>query len=220
MIKMLKNKIQFAILAGGKSSRFGGDKLDYLINGKTLLQQTIEKIKDCSDFPILIIGKNNKISMPNVELYNDIQLGSGPLRGIYTALNVASAEYLFIIAGDMPFIQPALTNYMSSFIRFKKHAILPLNKGFYEPLFAIYHKSLTHHFETYLKRERYKISESLENIDKIEISEDLWRQYDPHGLSFYNINTRNDLPIDTKTQFPWIVTKKIKVEKAFLYNKI
>jgi len=63
---MQKNKVQFAVLTGGKSSRFGGNKLNHVFKGKTILQQTVEKINKRSDLPILIIGKHNAY-VSNVE---------------------------------------------------------------------------------------------------------------------------------------------------------
>ena len=107
---MIKNKIQFAVLTGGNSSRFCGNKLNHIFNGKTILQQTIENVKDYLDLPILMIGKKNNLPLSNIKFYEDIKIGSGPLRGIYTALTFASAEYVFIIAGDMPFIQSNLVD--------------------------------------------------------------------------------------------------------------
>jgi len=192
-------KIQFAVLTGGNSSRFGEDKLNYILNGKTILQQTIEKINKWSDLPILIIGKNSAC-ISNVEFHKDIDLGIGPLRGIYTALKYASAEYVFVLAGDMPYIQPELINFLISHIKYEKDVVIPINKGFYEPLFAIYKTSLIPHFEKFLKKGQYKISIALNDTDKLEISENHWKQYDKNGVSFHNINTKSDLFIKQKTE--------------------
>ena len=213
---MIKNKIQFAVLTGGNSSRFCGNKLNHIFNGKTILQQTIENVKDYLDLPILMIGKKNNLPLSNIKFYEDIKIGSGPLRGIYTALTFASAEYVFIIAGDMPFIQSNLVDFLISNISSKKDVIIPIYKGFYEPLFAIYHTSLTLHFETFLKNERYKISDALKNVNKKKLSEDLWRRYDSEGISFYNINYRIDLPQNNKTYFSWTQKKEIKNRENFI----
>ena len=191
---MQKNKVQFAVLTGGKSSRFGGNKLNHVFKGKTILQQTVEKINKRSDLPILIIGKYNAY-VSNVEFHKDLKLGLGPLRGIYTALSYASAEYVFILAGDMPYIRSELINFLISHINHEKDVIIPIKKGFYEPLFAIYKTSLVPHFEKLLKNEQYKISVALNGLDILEISENNWRKYDKNGTSFRNINTKNDLPI-------------------------
>lgn len=190
---MQKNEVQFAVLTGGNSSRFGGNKLNHVLNGKTILQQTVEKINKRSDLPILIIGKKNYADFSNFEFHKDMELGLGPLRGIYTALKYASAEYVFILAGDMPYIQSELINFLISHIKYEKDVIITINKGFYEPLFAIYKTSLILHFEKFLKKEQYKISAALNDLDKLEISENHWRKYDKNGVSFHNINTKSDL---------------------------
>jgi len=191
---MQKNEVQFAVLTGGKSSRFGSNKLNHVLKGKTILQQTVEKINKRSDLPILLIGKHN-VYVSNVEFHKDLKLGLGPLRGIYTALSYASAKYVFILAGDMPYIQSELINFLISHINHEKDVIIPIKKGFYEPLFAIYKTSLVTHFEKFLKKEQYKISVALNGLDILEISEKHWREYDNNGTSFHNINTKNDLSI-------------------------
>ena len=189
---MQNKKVQFAVLTGGKSSRFGENKLNHKLEGKTILQQTVEKIDERSDLPILIIGNNNPC-VSNVDFHKDINLGIGPLRGIYTALKYVSAEYVFILAGDMPYIQKDLINFLISHIKYEKDVIVPINKGFYEPLFAIYKKSLHLHFEKFLMDKQYKISNALNDLDKLEISENQWRKYDKNGVSFHNINSKSDL---------------------------
>lgn len=189
---MQNNEVQFAVLTGGNSSRFGGNKLNYVLHGKAILQQTVEKVNKRSDLPILIIGKNNTC-VSDVEFHKDIKLGLGPLRGIYTALKYASVEYVFILAGDMPYIRSELINFLISHIKYEKDVIIPINKGFYEPLFAIYKTSLIPHFERFLKKGQYKISTALHDLEKLEISENHWRKYDKNEVSFNNINTKSDL---------------------------
>ena len=44
---MNENNILAAVLAGGKSSRFGTDKSLVKLGGKSLLDHTINKIKEC-----------------------------------------------------------------------------------------------------------------------------------------------------------------------------
>jgi molybdopterin-guanine dinucleotide biosynthesis protein A len=205
---MIKNEIQFAVLTGGKSSRFGGNKLNHTINGKTILEYTLDTIGNCSNLPILLIGKKPKVSSPHYEFHKDINLGLGPLRGIYTALHFSSAEYVFIIAGDMPYIKKDLLDFILSFVHINKDAILCINKGFYEPLFAVYKKSVKQQFEICLKEERYKISDALKNIDKMEIAEKLWGPYDPFGTSFRNINTPGDIIKDKPISYSNKVSKE------------
>jgi len=190
---MIRQQVQFAVLTGGMSSRFGGNKLDHIVNGKTIFEQTLETIGGHSNLPILVIGKNPTSSQIPFEFHNDIYQGSGPLRGITTALDVAITEYVFIVAGDMPYIRSELIDYLISLIHSKKKVIICINNRFYEPLFAIYHTSIKPYFETCLTKGCFKISDALRNVDKLEISENQWKPYDTTGRSFHNINTPSDI---------------------------
>ena len=85
---MNENNIIAAILAGGKSRRFGVDKSTTKLGDKTLIEHTISKIeKKFSE--ILIISNNQeiKVDKKNVFVLKDcIQGQLGPLVGVLSAM--------------------------------------------------------------------------------------------------------------------------------------
>lgn len=102
-------KINCILLAAGNSSRFKGNKLLYNYNGKTLIMNIIEKVKNVDFNEIIVITQYDKIE--NLALENDLKVVKNeyPEKGqsYSLKLGVLSSEdcdgYMFI-ACDQPLI--------------------------------------------------------------------------------------------------------------------
>ena len=81
---MIENNILGVVLAGGKSERFGKDKSEIKLGGKTLLAHTLDKIK--SKFNKIIIVSNNKRVKDYVVIKDCIEGQLGPLVGVLSAM--------------------------------------------------------------------------------------------------------------------------------------
>lgn len=180
-----------AILAGGKSSRFGRDKSEIEINGYKLIDSIIERIS--GEFnEVFIIGKNDDLHLKNkVRYVPDSPAGMGPLGGLYTALNASPDRYVYLLACDMPHVNV-------EYVKFLKRRILavPCNACItrtslgIEPFNAFYSKSLIGELENYLDAGGKSFKEFLKDQDCLYINEEEARIYSPGLTMFYNINTR------------------------------
>ena len=81
---MSENNILGVVLAGGKSKRFGEDKSKIKLEGKTLIEHTLDKIK--FKFNRIIIISNSKISNDYLVIKDCIDGHQGPLVGVLTAM--------------------------------------------------------------------------------------------------------------------------------------
>lgn len=144
-------------------------------------------------FDKYIIGK--KQTKKNIKVINDLDIGRGPVRGIYTALKKIDSEYIFVIGGDMPFIKRELVNAMMELIPKTNNydVIVPINKGFYEPLFAIYNKEIEDLLYQQISNGNNKINSLFLNLNVLRLENSFWEKYDPRGESFLNINKKADL---------------------------
>src|SRR5260370_29084173 len=98
------------ILAGGKSTRMGADKAFVTLSGRSLLERMLE-LGHSVTRDVRIIGNAQKFSQfaPTVE---DVFQDCGPLGGIHAALRASSTELNVILAVDLPFVSPALLQYL------------------------------------------------------------------------------------------------------------
>jgi molybdenum cofactor guanylyltransferase len=116
------------ILTGGTSKRFGSDKSEALINGKTLLQILASGLSD-----LIIVGPRTGIDAIYVR---EEPIGTGPVAAIACGMKVVDSELVAIFATDMPFAPKILPQLESALIH---DAALPLDSdGFLQPLAGIY----------------------------------------------------------------------------------
>ncbi len=88
------------ILAGGKSSRMGMDKRNLMYKGSTLLNCTLNLLKQLTPSNIFISG--NDIEGGIQDIVQDI----GPIAGIHAA-SKRTKESLLVLPIDMPMLQPS-----------------------------------------------------------------------------------------------------------------
>jgi molybdopterin-guanine dinucleotide biosynthesis protein A len=197
--------LSISILCGGKSKRFGTNKIFHEINGKTILEIVFERFQNLSDDVFLQISNNQTniadLSNVNSSIYHDLIENIGPLGGIYSALTHAKHEQTFIVAGDLPFVDVNIIEELKMFNSI--HIIVPKwNSGFVEPLCAIYSKNILPIIERQIENKDFKISNLYKivgqneniKIKYIEI-EDLIHQNKLNPDCFRNINTINDLDL-------------------------
>jgi len=176
------------VLAGGKSQRMGEGKASLKIGGKQVIELILEKLRVVFD-NVLIVGNSNFIyPLSQVRVLADIILGKGPLGGIYTGLLNSKSEYNFFCACDMPFLNDDLLKFIISEID-GSDAVIPLVRGFVEPLHAIYSKRCLPAIKNCLENEDLRIKSFFPEVKCKYIPENKIKRYDPSLLSFLNLNT-------------------------------
>lgn len=195
----IREKICCAILAGGKSERLA-NKPFLLLNGKPLISYVLDAaygyfkeilivIKSEQDKKIRDIIKNKK----QTKIAFDDKNNFSPWNGIKTAVKNTEADWIFLLACDMPFICTKLFNLLASKINSDIDCIIPHTDRL-QPLCALYRKSAlaNAHKEGSLTR----FAESLKKkVVTIEEKNSFW---------LFNINTKEDFEkaeelIKTKT---------------------
>lgn len=86
--------IEICILAGGRSTRMGRDKLRVQLAGRTLLSHA------------KLLAR--AVALPCRVITRDLVPRCGPLGGVITALRTTRARAVLFIPCDMPFISPTL----------------------------------------------------------------------------------------------------------------
>jgi molybdopterin-guanine dinucleotide biosynthesis protein A len=178
------------VLIGGKSERYGSDKVLSQFKGKQLIEHVVETIQPLFD-EIILIGHKRK-GLENFRVVEDIRPGCGPLGGIYTALMSTDAEHCFVCATDMPNLNAGLISHMIS--RAEGHDIvMPMWSKGREPLHAIYRRSVIPYAASLLDQNIFRIFSLIEQVDTLFIPEETISMYgDPYVL-FSNINTQHDM---------------------------
>lgn len=187
------------ILAGGRSSRFGSDKMAVEIDGVPLLQHVIRAASDtCTE--VLVAGSPAGLPVtvpddlpvaPRVVL--DVHAYQGPLVALVSAVRSASHDRLLLLAGDMPDVVPAITRRVLTWDTGNDGASL-MHDGWPQP------------FPTGLDRQAV-IAQASRLVDAGErslrslistlaldyVSEAEWRTIDPGARSLRDIDRAEDI---------------------------
>ena len=199
-------ELSIVILAGGKAKRLGVDKALITIKDKPLIAYTYENIRSISD-DIIIITKSEKkqkqyqqVIKDQVKFFLDEDPSiESPLIGALTGFKNARNKYILLIGCDMPLIKLEVIELLYKYITGVRSlclAVVPqFPNGYIEPLCAIYSK------EEAIKALEQSIHEKFFRfktfIDRMTAARFLpvieIKQKDPKLLSFFNVNTRQDL---------------------------
>jgi molybdopterin-guanine dinucleotide biosynthesis protein A len=182
-----------AVLAGGKSLRFGRNKAFEKLGGKRLIDLAVESLRPFCD-PVMIVANDIEPYLDiAVMMARDVVPNLGPLGGIYTALLFSPVEWVFVKATDMPFLVSELASVIIE-AREGYEAVVPTVGGFEEPLLALYNRACLSEIARQLKEsDRHRAKDFYRKIRIRTLSEAEWRRVDPAGLSFKNVNTLSDL---------------------------
>ena len=179
----------FAILAGGRATRLGGDKVSAELGGRPLISYPLEAAH-AANAEIVIVAKPNTV-LPEVEVQvlHEPPEPVHPLCGIVTALNRAEDRPVIVIAADMPFLTGELLAWMEGL---DEPLAVPSFGGRLHPLLARYGPSLLEPLKSALKAQA-ALQETVASLGPREISGDeLARFGDPARLLF-NVNTPPDV---------------------------
>lgn len=112
---MTAGGITAIVLAGGRSSRFGGEKLALDIDGMTLLDRSLAAVAAVAG-DIVVAGPARPTwrAIPDVTIRNvlDAEMFGGPLAALVGALRSTTTSLAVIVGGDMPALVPAVLEAM------------------------------------------------------------------------------------------------------------
>jgi molybdopterin-guanine dinucleotide biosynthesis protein A len=183
-----------AILCGGKSSRMGFDKCKIKIGDKYLVEIIGEQLEEIFDDIILIANDLNKFDDMKYRIVRDIIPNSGPMGGIYSALNYSASNNVFITACDMPVINTDYIKYMMEIISNKNvEGAVSIKSDYIEPLYAFYSKSMIDKFESHIKKESFKLLSVIHESNMHFIQESEVRNFSSDMSIFTNLNYVADL---------------------------
>jgi len=99
------------VLAGGRSSRFGSDKLAAPIDGDPLLDRAIAAVAAVTD-EVIVAGRAVVAPLPSTRGVPDAEPFAGPLVALRGALEASLGTIAIVVGGDMPELVPEVLRAM------------------------------------------------------------------------------------------------------------
>jgi len=188
--------ISCIVLAGGRGLRLGRDKAREVVGDKSLLQRVVSNLSIFDGEVIIVIAPGQsalpRIHNTKLRIVTDIYPGKGALGGIYTGLVVSNSFYNLVVACDMPFLNPNLLRYMVPLAP-GFDAVIPRFANMVEPLHSVYSKDCLVSIETLLRQGSLNVYAFFNLVKVRYVEAEEIDRVDPEHLSFFNINTGEDL---------------------------
>ena len=185
------------VLAGGRSSRFGRDKLAEPIEGRPLLEHAIGAVREVTRDVLVVVAPGSDQSVPpGVRLVHDDRAFEGPLAGLATGLAATEADVVLVVAGDMPSVATRVLDRLVTCLTTTGADAAVLEVGDDRPPFpmAVRRSVAAAAAGALLASGERRLRALPEVLRASSIPELAWRRDDPEGASLRDIDTMSDLP--------------------------
>jgi molybdopterin-guanine dinucleotide biosynthesis protein A len=187
------------ILAGGMGRRIGLEKSLMDFSGKTLTQWVAENLQGTVN-DIVVVARDKeqaarlKDLIPKARVTCDRVSGYGPLAGLAAGMRSSAGEYSLAVGCDLPFLSAKVVERLFELAKGYDAAVPLRPDGMVEVLHAVYHtERMKDSCQRALDRGDRKVLSPLRNLCVNYVPIEQLRSQDPNLLSFFNINTREDL---------------------------
>ena len=178
------------ILAGGRSRRMGRDKAGLPAGDGTLIEHLVGRLAPVAGETI-VAGGPDLPAIDGVRRVDDRYPGLGPLAGIHAGLLAASRTWVWVVACDLPDVEPGLGALLCS-LAVGVEAVVPRVDDRAEGLCAVYDRSLAARIASFLQAGERRVQDLLAQLDVRYVPAAVLRQVDPELRSFRNLNTPAD----------------------------
>jgi molybdopterin-guanine dinucleotide biosynthesis protein A len=187
------------ILAGGSGSRLGAEKALVEVGGRPLIRSTVKKLLGIVDEVVVVARDARQAArlgglVPQARLAWDAVPGLGPIAGLASGLASARGEYALTVGCDLPFLKVEVLELLFQLCEGYDAAVPVRSNGILETLHAVYHvRRMGEACERAMRRGDGRIRSPLAWLQVRQVAEDILRPLDPLLLTFFNINTKEDL---------------------------
>lgn len=186
------------VLAGGRSSRFGRDKLAEPLDGRPLLEHAIAAVGQVTAELVLVLAPGpapDPAVPPGVTIVHDERAFEGPLAGVSVGLAATEAAFVLIVAGDMPSVVPGVLGRLIACLATTGADAAVLEVGDDRPPLpmAVRRVAAATTASALLASGERRLRALGEALRAASVPEPVWRRDDPDGTSLVDVDTRADL---------------------------
>jgi molybdopterin-guanine dinucleotide biosynthesis protein A len=181
-----------AVLAGGRSRRFGRDKSVEPLGGVTMLDRAVRTLSDALDIVVVVTSPSETADV-SVPVVHDLRAERGPLGGLEAALVEAHRLQLagvFLMGCDLPLVTGEVVREVVEAWDGRTAAVAPSRAGGIEPLCAIYGSQVLSQVRDHLDTEKLSLHDLFRSIEGVVLEGLLLSGKE--GV-FLNVNTPEDL---------------------------
>jgi len=192
------------VLAGGRASRFGRDKLVEPLDGRPLLHHALLALAPVvSEILVVVSPEGDLPALPGaselgvpVRVVRDPQAFGGPLVALGAALESVMDPVVLLAGGDMPALQPAVLGAMLRALeQTSVDLVILAGPGPVQTLPAALRVGPARRAARELVAGGSKALRALyDRLETAVLPESDWRSLDPEGATLRDVDTPADLP--------------------------
>jgi molybdopterin-guanine dinucleotide biosynthesis protein A len=194
-------RISGIVLAGGRSTRFGADKLAALVDGRPLVHRPIEALAAIVDEVVIVVGPDGVPPLPAatrvpLRIVRDDEPSAGPLAGARTGLEEAAGDVAILAAGDMPGLVVALLSDLAARVGPSgvEAAVLCDGDQLRPVPSALARDAALAAATTLRGRGIARLRDLFGELRTDQVPEHEWRHLDPDAASLIDVDRPEDLP--------------------------
>lgn len=157
-----------------------------------MIEMLLDRVHGLAEDILVTTNRPQDYAFLGVRLASDPVPGAGALAGLRTALAAARGETVLVLACDLPFVARPLLEYLLARAA-EADVVIPRRAGEYEPLLAVYARSVLPAVDSALADGRGRMISFFPDVRVLTIEPEEWGGFDPEGLSFFNVNTPEEL---------------------------
>ena len=187
------------VLAGGRSERFGSDKLALELDGRPLLHLAIEAVAAVAGRVIVVAAPDAEPPIPRrltdrIVIVHDQEPFGGPLIALAGALAEVETLVVVVAGGDMPRMVPSVLARLAAAVGGSRRAVTLEVPGRIQPLpMALDVNAARSAVGAILSRGGRSLRELLRELGATSLPAPVWLALDPSGASIADIDRPADL---------------------------
>jgi len=170
----------------------GRDKGLILLRGQPMIRHILDRVVDLGDEVLVTTNRPEDYAFLGVRLAPDEKPDGGALSGLRTALLAAHGDKVLVLGCDMPFVSRPLLSHLIE-LSSQADLVVPKAGGYYEPMHAVYDRRCLAEIEASLEAGDMKMTSFFPRVHLLTVEDHDLDLLDPERLSFFNINTPEDL---------------------------
>ena len=198
-VDLLLEDVTGIVLAGGRSTRFGSDKLAVEIDGRPLLHRAIAAVAVVAARVVVVAAPGVEPAIPaellaRVRVIHDPESFGGPLVGLATALDDVESAVAIVVGGDMPRLVPVVLHRLAVTVGTRHGAATLEVPGRIQPLPMAVDVATARRAAILVRgRGGRSLRELLRELSAISIPAPVWLALDPAGSTIADIDRPTDL---------------------------
>lgn len=185
------------VLAGGRSSRFGRDKLVEPIDGRPLLDRAVEAVQAVASDVVVVVAPGARRLVPaGARIVHDRDAFLGPLAGVAVGLAALDpdVERVIVVGGDMPTLAPRVLHRLVDGLGPNAAAVVLGTDGGAPPLpAAIDRQAASSAVESLLSAGERRLRALPERLKAHVVAATDWAEDDPTAATLRDIDRVEDL---------------------------